>query len=292
MSDDSKTDDGVIRIADEDGNTKHLSTFNPSPYFDIRMNDQLIYLRWDEPNYECELRVDDNSFVKVSDAAAKSRMSRPDILRALEAGDILIDPFDPENLNTVSYDVTLGEWYWREAQPHHRDALYNPYDEVSVRRSWSLMQAHEKQSMATVVQQSLQGIRDDEKIIFIAPGETILAHTIEFVGSRCNYITSDMHGRSSTARNRIKICSDAGFGDIGFHYRWTMEITNLGKTNTVLVVGRRIAQMSFSRTAPVDELYTSKGKYQPTFGDVELMKANWRPEDMLPKQWLDREAQR
>jgi len=217
-----------------------------------------------------------------------SRMSRPAILRALAAKEILIDPFIEENLNTVSYDVTLGEHYWREKDPLSREAIYNPYDEQSVLRLWERCQARAKLEYDAQDRQYMRGIKDTEKVIIVYPNETILAHTQEFVGSCSTNVTCDMHGRSSTARNRIKICSDAGFGDIGFHYRWTMEITNLGKAPTLLVVGRRIAQMSFTRTEAVEHAYS--GKYQPVVRTIEELKAAWKPEDMLPRQWLDKEA--
>lgn len=36
------------------------------------------------------------------------------ICEALERGDIIIDPFKTQNLQTSSYDVTLGDWYIRQ----------------------------------------------------------------------------------------------------------------------------------------------------------------------------------
>ena len=42
-------------------------------------------------------------------------LSRPEILAALEAGDIIIDPFDERNLGTASYDVTIGPHIYRES---------------------------------------------------------------------------------------------------------------------------------------------------------------------------------
>ncbi len=252
--------------------------------------EDVIVAKCQHPDLGWQVRTADGRFMRIEDINNRSRLSRPAILRALEAEEILIEPFNPENLNTVSYDVTLGEHYWREKEPLTRTSLYNPYDEDSVRGTWEQKRAKAKLEYDEDHRINMRGIGDQEKVIIVRPGETILAHTQEFIGSRCHDITPDMHGRSSTARNRIKICSDAGFGDIGFHYRWTMEITNLGKAHTVLVVGRRIAQISFTRTEPVEDLYTKHGKYQPDVDTVEALMASWEPEDMLPKQWLDREA--
>ena len=48
------------------------------------------------------------------------------ILEELKKGNILIEPFERQNLATSSYDVRLGEWYFRE-QKQNFD-VYNPYD--------------------------------------------------------------------------------------------------------------------------------------------------------------------
>ncbi len=256
------------------------------------------YMRWLPPEFRCEVRVGEDRYVDLAAVADKSWMSRPAILRALEAGEIVIDPFDERNLGTISYDIRLGEHYWHESaevdfygEPD-RLHIYNPYSEASVRRAWRPARAEPKfrHAVGSRSRSQLEGIREDERIIIVDPGETILAHTEEFIGSRCDSITCNMRGRSTTGRNRIKICSDAGLGDIGYHNRWTMEITNLGKARTVLACGRRIGQMSFHRTEPVEEDYVAQGgKYQNS-SDIEELKERWDLEDMLPKQWLDWEA--
>jgi dCTP deaminase len=139
----------------------------------------------------------------------------------------------------------------------------------------------------------LENIGLEERIIMIRPGETILAHTNEFIGSASRNITTMMKARSSTGRNFIEVCKCAGMGDIGYCNRWTMEITNNSQEYALpLVAGRRIAQLVFFETTPLepdDADYATAGKYQTT-SDFEAMKAAWKPEDMLPKQWRDREV--
>ena len=46
-----------------------------------------------------------------------SLLSNKAILRHIDGGKIVIHPFDKANLSTSSYDVTLGEYYYREAAP-------------------------------------------------------------------------------------------------------------------------------------------------------------------------------
>lgn len=58
-----------------------------------------------------------------------------------------------------------------------------------------------------------------------------------------------MKARSSLGRNFIEICKCAGWGDVGYVNRWTMEITNNSRYYTIpLVVGRRVAQIVFFET--------------------------------------------
>src|SRR3989338_125871 len=63
-------------------------------------------------------------------------LSRDAILRHFKNGNIVIDPFDDRKMKTTSYDVGLGEWFWREAHPESRSTLHNPYDEDSTKRVW------------------------------------------------------------------------------------------------------------------------------------------------------------
>jgi len=134
------------------------------------------------------------------------------------------------------------------------------------------------------------GISPDDMVILLDPGETILAHTDEFIGGK-NHITTMMKARSSLGRNFIEVCKCAGWGDVGYTNRWTMEITNNSRHYTIpLVVGRRIAQIIFFETGPVlKDDYTSSGKYNTTT-DLEVLKRTWQPSAMLPKLYLDRDV--
>lgn len=46
-----------------------------------------------------------------------SLLSDKAILRYREQGKIVIHPFNPDNLGTSSYDVTLGPYFFRESTP-------------------------------------------------------------------------------------------------------------------------------------------------------------------------------
>ena len=62
-----------------------------------------------------------------------SLLSDQAILRLMGEGKVLIEPFNRKNLSTSSYDVTLGEFFYRESPPTHGELnVYNPYSESMV----------------------------------------------------------------------------------------------------------------------------------------------------------------
>lgn len=224
---------------------------------------------------------------------------------------IVIDPFEPANVNTSSYDVRLGEWYYVERRPAlwrrilGRPEIYNIWDFEAVKRHWG--EPHEALPAPMLLGRCLPGIALTDRVILLPPKATILAHTIEFIGGRqprsVEFFdidgvnrgavritlpsTSYMHARSSMGRNGIEVCKCAGFGDVGYTNRWTMEITNNLQFTVPLVVGRRIAQIVFSETGEVDGGYD--GKYQGSIPTIDYLKAAWTPEMMLPRLDRDRE---
>jgi dCTP deaminase len=173
--------------------------------------------------------------------------------------------------------------------------LHNIYDEKSTKYVWS--GPHKAEKVKDLRKRldipELVGVDDEDEVIMLAPGETILGHTQEFIGGR-EVCVAKMYGRSSTGRNFIEVCKDAGWGDVGYVNRWTMEITNNSHYFTIpLVVGRRIAQMVFYEVAPLDkgaDYSLEKGKYQHTDNLKELMKT-WSPNQLIPRMHLDPEAQ-
>lgn len=220
-------------------------------------------------------------------------LSRNAILRHFKEGNIVIDPFDDRKLKTTSYDVALGEWFWREGHPESRATLHNVYDEESTKRVWQgPYGAESAKAVSERLGLYLKNIKLEDKIILLRPGETVLAHTDEFIGGR-NKIVSKMYARSSLGRNFVEVCKDAGWGDIGYFNRWTMEVTNNSQYFTIpLVVGRRIGQMVFYEVEPVAttaDYVAEAGKYQLS-QDIDEVKKTWKPEMMIPQMHKDWEV--
>lgn len=221
-------------------------------------------------------------------------LSDKKILEAMKEGSIVIEPFIRENLATSSYDVTLGEYFFAEQNPPHFENLYNIYDKKHVDRVWGT-KPHRAKTAKEILKNynfDFTGIAPDDKIILLAPGETILGHTNEFIGGR-NHITTMMKARSSLGRSFIEVCKCAGWGDVGYINRWTMEITNNSTHYYIpLVVGRRIAQIVFFETGPIlAKDYAQGGKYQ-TGGSLAQLKKSWKPEMMLPRLSIDRDVKK
>lgn len=217
------------------------------------------------------------------------------ILEEIKKGDIVINPFKKENLATSSYDVTLGEWFFREQKPNYVLNHYNIYNKRHTDHVWGTKPIKAQKAKDVFKNFSAfewEGIDPEDKVILLEPGETILGHTNEFIGGK-NRITTMMKARSSLGRNFIEVCKCAGWGDVGYVNRWTMEITNNSRHYAIpLVVGRRIAQIVFFETGPILEKdYAVSGKYQ-TGTDLKKLQKGWEPESMLPRLYLDRDIKK
>lgn len=137
-------------------------------------------------------------------------LSDRDIVAERLNGNIVISPFDTDSLSNCSYDVKLGEWFYRNEKSLN---YFNPWNRDDVAAYWGnpinaadcpcnrdyLRTAKDYEGVPTL----------SSKNIIVHPGETILAHTQEFIGGR-NHITTMMKTRSSLGRSCIATCKCAG----------------------------------------------------------------------------------
>lgn len=220
-------------------------------------------------------------------------LSKPAILAQLGRG-IIIHPFAPEQLKTCSYDVRLGEWYFRRKNAAEMERLFfNPYDQEMIKLHYGEpIQAGLAGEEPSINLTHCCNIDPDQRVIILQPGEMILGHTQEFIGGTKDFqtgrcFTAEMKARSSVGRVGFEVCRCAGWGDVGYVNRWTMEIVCTSPLPTILVVGTRLAQMKFYEVDEVTEgeLYGvdgSRDHYQCEI-DLETVVANWQPKMLLPK---------
>lgn len=207
-------------------------------------------------------------------------LSSTDIIREKLRGKIIIEPYEERNLSNCSYDITLGKTYFNNCGSSFEGWL-NPWRKGDTSEYWG--KPKEADEVVDEWEAEKSGLPIGTKYILLKPRGSILGHSNEFIGGVEN-ITTILHARSTIGRSEITICQCAGQGDVGFINRWTLEIRNQSDVHIVLPIGIRIGQiMFFYSTKPVKPY---EGKYQKSKNLRELMNG-WKPEDMLPKAYLD-----
>ncbi len=134
-----------------------------------------------------------------------------DIMRAIERGAIVIDPFDSKCLGTNSYDVHLA--------PTLR--VYR-CEAVRVPVLGGGFETIDAPPLDVRVQRSTVDIPIPEEGFVLEPGELYLASTVERTESLEHVPV--LNGRSSVGRLGLSIHVTAGTGDVGFRGAWTMEL--------------------------------------------------------------------
>jgi dCTP deaminase len=159
------------------------------------------------------------------------------IKEQLLAGRIVIDPFDPDDIQPSSVDLHLGDRF-----QVFRNSRY-PYIDPSM----------EQDGLMELVDAT------EQEPFVLHPGEFVLGATIERIGLP-NDIVARLEGKSSLGRLGLLIHSTAGYVDPGWEGTLTLELSNVANLPIVLTPGMAIGQISFSQmTTPVDRPYGSAG---------------------------------
>ena len=171
------------------------------------------------------------------------------IREEIEAGRIVLDPYDATLIQPSSVDVRVDNRF----RVFH-NARY-PYIDV-------------RQPMEDLTE--LVEISGDDPFI-LHPGEFVLGQTLERV-KLPDDIVSRLEGKSSLGRLGLLIHSTAGFVDAGFEGNLTLELSNVANLPITIYHGMPIGQMSFMRMdGPVENPYGSgatgskyQGQAEPT----------------------------
>ena len=178
-----------------------------------------------------------------------SVLSDRDIRAAIEAGEVVIKPYDPQDLQPSSVDLHLDRRF--------RVFRNNRYAYIDVRSP---------QPDLT----EMLSVADDEPFI-LHPGEFVLGQVLEWVELPDNLV-SRLEGKSSLGRLGLLIHSTAGYVDPGWKGNLTLELSNVANLPIALYYGMKIGQISFFRmSSAVERPYgspelgsKSQGQSEPT----------------------------
>ncbi|MFC6862272.1 dCTP deaminase [Halomicroarcula sp. GCM10025817] len=173
-------------------------------------------------------------------------LSDADILRRLEAGDLVVEPLDDPDIQIqpASIDLRLGSQFL-EFQ-HANIPCIHPNSESEV---------------GEYVEET--EIEEGGEYI-LHPGDFVLGTTHERVEIPDDLI-AHVEGRSSLGRLAIVVHATAGLCDPGYEGQITLELSNLGTAPVALTPGMRISQLTFTELkTPADRPYGEErgSKYQ------------------------------
>jgi dCTP deaminase len=151
-----------------------------------------------------------------------------EIRKCIEAGSIVIEPFDPACLGSNSYDVHLGK----------------------------AIAVYENVELDARTPNSVRHLEISDEGMVFRPDELYLGVTQEYTETHEH--VPFLEGKSSAGRLGIDIHATAGKGDVGFCNHWTLEISV--KKPVRLYAGMPIGQLIyFSVAGKVTVPYRKKG---------------------------------
>ncbi|MDQ4064610.1 MAG: dCTP deaminase [Actinomycetota bacterium] len=170
-------------------------------------------------------------------------LSDRDIRAAIEAGQIGIEPFDPEDIQPSSVDLHVDRFFRTFSNSRH------PYIDVKIAMD----------DLTEVVE-----VKEEEAFI-LHPGEFVLGSTAEYIRLPADLVAR-LEGKSSLGRLGLLIHSTAGVVDSGFEGHLTLELSNVANLPITIYPNMKIGQLTFFRmTSPSEVPYGARkigSKYQ------------------------------
>lgn len=143
--------------------------------------------------------------------------------------DIIIRPYDKQQLNPNSYNLRL-----------HNELLIYDQEVLDSKKN--------NQTKTLII---------PEEGITLEPGQLYLARTLEY--TETYGLVPMILGRSSVGRLGITVHITSGFGDIGFCGYWTLQLTCIKRVR--IYPGMKICQIFYHNVLGEYDNYSSK-KYQ------------------------------
>lgn len=170
-------------------------------------------------------------------------LSGPSIREAVALSDIGIKPFNPMQVNPVSYDLRLG-------------STYRTYK----RAPWSFFPRLDAAKENPTEEREM----DPKRGLWLWPLRGYLMHTHERIVTD-RYVPV-IDGKSSIGRLFVWVHVTAGFGDPGFDGQYTLEVVSLYPVR--LYPGMRICQVRFHTVEGPIPLYDGQYKRESARGAV------------------------
>ncbi|MCL2423175.1 MAG: dCTP deaminase [Micrococcales bacterium] len=163
-------------------------------------------------------------------------LSDRDIRAEIDAGRVVLDPYDPQMVQPSSVDVRLDKYF--RLFDNHRYAVIDP--------------SAEQPDLTHLVE------ADAEEPFVLHPGEFVLGSTYEQV-TLPDDLSARLEGKSSLGRLGLLTHSTAGFVDPGFSGHVTLELSNVATLPILLWPGMKVGQLCFFRlTSPAEHAYGSQ----------------------------------
>jgi len=163
-------------------------------------------------------------------------LSDRDIKKAIDQGDIFIDPFDEKFLQPASIDLHLGKHF----------LVFNTSENYVIDPKKSLDNMMEEITI------------DKNKPFVLHPGSFALSLIYETTGVSSKYV-GRLEGKSSVGRMGVLIHVTSGFLDPGNSLKMTLELHNTANLPVLLYYKMPIAQMAFEKiSSECREPYSKK----------------------------------
>jgi dCTP deaminase len=157
-------------------------------------------------------------------------LSDRDIRAEIEAGRVVMEPWDPAMLQPSSVDVRLDRYF--RLFDNHKYAVIDPsLDQPDLTR--------------------LVDVEPDEPFV-LHPGEFVLGSVVERVALPDD-VAARVEGKSSLGRLGLLTHATAGFIDPGFAGHVTLELSNVATLPIKLWPGMKIGQLCFFRLSTAAE---------------------------------------
>ncbi|WP_281706674.1 dCTP deaminase [Corynebacterium argentoratense] len=160
-------------------------------------------------------------------------LSDRDIRSTIDAGDLVIEPFDAGLIQPSSIDVRMDRFFrvFNNSRYTHIDPKL------------------QQDELTTLVE-----VAEDEPFV-LHPGEFVLGATLEKFTLPAN-LAGRLEGKSSLGRLGLLTHSTAGFIDPGFSGHITLELSNVANLPITLWPGMKVGQLAlFGMSSPAETPY-------------------------------------